>query len=326
MQYLFQASEGQMELFNKARPIPEVLKDERTPPRIRALLAEVEPIKRFGESQGLRPTPNYRDYVKLDRPAVVWVVTASEPLRFKAKEWSFPIVGSFPYLGWFDLPDARAYASKLAHQGYDVDVRGAGAYSTLGWFSDPVLSTMIPPGEEALGELVNVILHESTHATVYINGQSYFDESLANFVADRMTPQYLKARHGEDKAALSAYLGAERDYGEAEQALHGAYEKLEKLYASPLSDQEKLEEKRRYLSELRRKLGFRRDINNATLIQYRTYNAGAKGFEALYQACGGDWRRFLRSVSRLKPGSFSMPQQESLGPVLRPLIEGGCPG
>lgn len=324
MHYLCQATEGQMELFNKARPIPEVLKDERTSPRVRALLAEVGLIKGYGESQGLRATPNYREYVQLDRPAVVWVVTASDPLRFKAKEWSFPLVGSFPYLGWFDLSDARSYALKLRRKGYDVDVRGAGAYSTLGWFRDPVLSTMIPPGQEALGDLVNVILHESTHATVYVNGQSYFDESLANFVADRMTPQYLKARHPDDKAALDAYLDSARDYDATEKALHEAYEKLDRLYSSSVTDEVKLQEKARYLEELRKRLHFHREINNATLIQYRTYSTGAKAFEALYEACGKDWRRFLGAVGTLRRKSFSESQQEDLGPVIQPLVREGC--
>ncbi|MBI2712508.1 MAG: aminopeptidase, partial [Bdellovibrio sp.] len=167
VRYLAQASYGQFVLLNRARPIAEVLQDERTPLRVRNLLKEIDPVKSFGEAQGLRPTHNYTEYVKLDRDAAVWVVSACEKLKFESKEWNFPIAGAFPYLGWFDLQTAQEFAEELRKEGWDVDLRGAQAYSTLGWFRDSVLSTMIPPGEGALSSLVNVVLHESVHATLY---------------------------------------------------------------------------------------------------------------------------------------------------------------
>ncbi len=110
-----------MALINHARPISEVLKDEKVSPRTKALLAEIAPIKLFGEQKGLKPTHNYTDFVKLDRPAAVWVVSASRPLQFEAKEWDFPCVGSFPYLGWFDKDDAKNFSKELGSEGWDVD-------------------------------------------------------------------------------------------------------------------------------------------------------------------------------------------------------------
>src|SRR5206468_11910645 len=127
-------------------------------------------------------------------------VSACEKLRFQSKVWNFPFVGSFPYLGWFDLEDGRSFARELKAEDngkWDVDLRGAAAYSTLGWFRDPVVSSMIPEGKEALGELVDVVLHESTHATYYISGQAFFNESIASFVADKLTPFYLDAKLGK---------------------------------------------------------------------------------------------------------------------------------
>lgn len=323
--YFYQAGKGQMALFNRARPIPEVLKDERTRPRIRDLLSEVDSIKKYGESRGLKATPNYTEYVQLNRPAAVWVVSASEALRFESKTWSFPIVGSFPYLGWFGLDDAKSFSSQLKQEGWDVDVRGARAYSTLGWFRDAVLSTMIPDGDGALGDLANVILHESVHATLYIRGQSYFDESVASFVADRMTPDYLKKDRGEKSAELSVYLSSERESEEREKTLHAAYLSLSQVYSSDLSREKKLERKQTILADLKTRLGLRREINNATLIQYKTYNTGKAEFESLFQACGTDWKRFLSALMSLKPESFQRPQQEDLAPVLRPLAAKGCP-
>src|SRR6185312_14274837 len=116
--------------------------------------------------------------------------------RFRSKTWWFPIVGRVPYLGWFDRDDAHDFADELHREGWDSDVGAADAYSTLGWFDDPVLSTMIAGGDEAVGELVNVILHESVHATLYVDGQTRFNESLAEFVAGKLTTVYLGAHYG----------------------------------------------------------------------------------------------------------------------------------
>jgi predicted aminopeptidase len=323
-QYLYQAGKGQFAMANRARPLDDVIHDETTPPRIREVLSEIPRIKKWGEQQGLRATPNYREYVKLDRPAATWVVSASEPLRFVSKEWSFPLIGSFPYLGWFDLGDAKKYAVTLRTKGWDVDVRGARAYSTLGWFRDPVLSSMIPPGEEALGELVNVVLHESTHATVYIGGQSSFNESLANFVAGKMTPQYLEGTRGPDSAAEKAYLDSEKEGEAIERRFHDAYGRLDAIYTSSKPDDVKLKEKHELLAGLTHDLGFKREINNATLIQYRTYNTGTDVFERVYVACGKDWKRFLGAMGKLTARSFQESQQTHLEPVLEPIVRSGC--
>ncbi len=207
--YLLQAGKGQLEISNRAKPIDEVLKDERTPPRLKALLARIPEIKSFGERHGLKATSNYTEYVDLKRPAAVWVVSASEPLKFEPRRWSFPIVGSFTYLGWFDRKSAEEFGEELRKEGLDVYVRGASAFSTLGWFRDPVLSTMIGSGDTALGELANVVLHESVHATFYLKHQSYFNESLASFVADRMTPQYLASAPLVTRAEVDSYVEAE---------------------------------------------------------------------------------------------------------------------
>ncbi len=322
--YLLQASRGQLSLINHTRPIEEVLKDEKTPHKIKRLLKEIPQIKKFGENNGLKPTKNYTEYIKLDRPAVVWSTSACDSLQFRSKTWSFPLVGSFPYLGWFDLKDAQSFAEELRKEGYDVDVRSVRAYSTLGWFRDAVLSSMISEGDEAMGELVNVVLHESVHATFYIEGQSFFDESIASFVADQLTLEYFDLYLHENLKEKNAYVEADRKSEERSRLLHVAYEKLDALYQSSASEDEKRSQKKVILSELKEKLKLTREINNATLVQFKTYNVGMKEFKELFQACRRSWGAFWRAIQSLKKESFVKPQQEDLGLVLKPLIQSGC--
>jgi predicted aminopeptidase len=292
---------------------------------VKDLLGRVGRIKRFGEAHGLKPTSNYRSYVELDRPAVVWVVSACQPLKFKSKVWSFPIVGDFPYLGWFELAEARKFADELRKEGLDVDVRGASAYSTLGFFEDSLLSSMLSSGDEAAGYLVNVVLHESVHATLHFPSEAYFNESLASFIADRLTLDYLDRLPGKEQKERAAYVQSEKDSEQRGKRLHEAYEELERLYASNLPDAEKLEQKAKLLAHLKEELKLRRDPNNATLVQYRTYSTGSADLEALYQACGQSWPRFLGTLRQLSPEKFGKQHRQDLGPGLQPLIDGGCP-
>jgi predicted aminopeptidase len=320
--YLAQAAEGQFWLLRARRPIEQAVADPSTPEPTRALLAEVPRIKQFGEQQGLKPTSNYAHYVDVGGPAVTWVVSACDPLTFKSTIWKFPIIGAITYVGWFDRDEAKEHAKRLKAQGLDVDLRGAGAYSTLGWLPDPVLSSMLHPGPGALGGLVDVVLHESVHATYYLNGQSYLNESLATFVARRLTRDYLRSTRGEDPPELRAY---EEDQERAErrrQGLHRVYEELDQLYRSPLPAGEKLARKTAILTEAQRTYGGR-PLNNAVLIQYRTYGSDHDGFDALFRRCGG-WPRFWEAIRSIQTGSFERTQQEELGAVLRQAAE-RCP-
>jgi predicted aminopeptidase len=324
--YVAQAACGQIDLMMRARDIETVVRDGRVDPRLRGLLAQVAEIKKFGEENSLRPTGNYHRFVQLDGPVVVWVVTASEPLRFHPKTWWFPVVGTVPYLGWFDRGDALDLADELRAEGWDADVGAADAYSTLGWFDDPVLSSMIAEGPEAVGELVNVILHESVHATLYIHGQTRFNESLAEHVAGKLTLVYLDRRYGRGSSEEAAYLAAEHRGEERRARMHAAYEALEALYASPRPPAEKLAEKHRILTALRRETHFPRPINNATISAFKNYNSGTGDLDALFTACGQSWARYFATLRTLKrKGSFSAPNQADLAPVIRPLVDRGCP-
>jgi predicted aminopeptidase len=325
--YLAQAGCGQIDLMLRARDLDATIADPKVPARTRGLLSQVATIKKFGEKHSLKPTGNYHRFVQLDRSVVVWVVTASDPLRFRSKTWSFPIAGRVPYLGFFDRDAAHSFAASLREEGLDVDVGGAEAYSTLGWFDDPVLSTMLGGGDEAIGGLAEVVLHESVHATLYLDGQTRFNESLAEFVSNRLTLTYLDERYGESSAEKRAFVDGERRAKERREKMHRAYEKLEALYASNRPRDEKLLEKRRVLAALRRETRRRRPINNATLASFKNYHSGTRDLDALLAACGGSYQRFFATLTPLKKNRsvFAGPNQQDLAPVLKPLIQAGCP-
>ena len=326
LDYLAQAAYGQDEIAFLAEPIEDVLLRPSLPARTRQLLSLIDDVKAFGEVHALDPTNNYRDYVQLDRPVVVYVVSASKPLAFESVTWSFPVVGSVPYLGWFNRRDAKRQAKELRAEGYDVDERGATAYSTLGWFSDPVLSTMIRHDESALGSMINVVLHESVHATHYVNGQTFFNESMADFVADRLTLEYLRDRLHADRWTLLAFQQLQYRGALRARRFHETYQQLAKLYASKLPDDDKLKQKQRIVGQLRAEFGFWRPINNATLAQSRQYHGGTPEFGKLLRACGGDWKRFWKAAKTIDADAFAKPQQEDLsGPVMK-LVRAGCGG
>ena len=324
--YLAQAAYGQDEIAFLATPIEEVVNNPAVPQRTRKLLSLIEDVKAFGEAHALEPTNNYTEFVQLDRPVVVYVVSASEPLKFQSVTWSFPIVGSVPYLGWFNRRDAKRQAQKLREQGFDVDERGASAYSTLGWFADPVLSTMIRKDEGAVGDMINVVLHESVHATHYVSGQTFFNESLADYVADTLTLEYLRDRLQADRWTLLAFQQSQHRGAVRAKRFHQAYKRLETLYASDLPDEEKLATKARIVTKLRIDMGFWRPINNATLAQSRQYHGGTPEFDKLLSACQGDWPKFFEAVKTIDEDSFSKPQQEDVSEPVMKLAKAGCRG
>lgn len=320
--YVGQAAAGQEDIGFRSRPIEEALADPTLGVETRSMLALIGDVKNYGESHGLTATESYRSFANLERSAVVWVVTASQPLRFEAVTWRFPIVGAVPYLGWFDRSDAGRHASELSAAGLDVYVREARAYSTLGWFQDPVLSTMLQDGPE---DLVEVVLHESMHATHFVASQTVYNESLANFVGSRMSAQYLREkRHGD---AWQAFDNREREHEHEHRIkrLAETHAQLGALYASTLPDEEKLAQKQKTLAAVKAELGLVRTLNNATLLQAQTYNSGAVGFSVLFEACGENWQRFIQLVRTIGPAAFHEPDQRAIDPLLLNRARAGCP-
>jgi predicted aminopeptidase len=312
------------------RPITEVRQDPRTSTRIRDLLGEVPDVKKFGEAHGLKHTSNYTQYVALDRPVATWVLSACDPVAFKPRSWRFPLVGGFTYLGWFDREGAERYGADLEREeGLDVDLRGAAAYSTLGWFTDPVYSPMLREGDDALGSLIDTVLHEGVHDTLYVDGESYFNESLAVFVGDGLTQEYFAQAGPRLASAAAAWKRGEAEFEERGKAMHETYVALEALYASKRPRVEILAEKAAHIGKLEGRLHLDtskrwRRINNATLIQYKTYRSGMEAFSRLFKACSGDYPRFLAALKPLKPSDFAEEQAESFDAVVDKIAQAGC--
>jgi predicted aminopeptidase len=324
LRYVSQAGFGQLELYEKARPIADALRDPEVDLRTKMLLGEVARIKAFALSRGLQSKRNYEDYVDLERSQIVWFITASRPLAFAPKVWNFPIAGSFPYLGWFRYQAAVRFRDQLLRAGWEVYMRPVRAYSTGGWFRDPVLSTMLSEGDDAYRSLANVILHELVHANILVIDQSTYNESLASFVADAMTLEYLSERFGAGSAEVHAYQTMLDEAQTAGQRLYETYQELARVYESAASPAVKRARKRDLIDRLQRDFAFVQRPNNALLMGFRTYNAGQKELAQLFECASRSWPRFLAMAASLTSESFPQPQHEDIGPVIAALSGSSC--
>ncbi len=312
--YIQQGAGGQLDLMSRARPIDEVVRDPDTPLRTAMMLAEIPQIKQYGRSYGLNIWKNYDSYARLPRAAAVWFVNAADPLSFTPHPYCFPIVGCFPGLGWFEEDDAVAFEQSLEKEGYDAQVRPASAYSTGGWFHDPVLSTMLGGGDDALPYLANTILHESVHATVLVPDEQFFNETYASYIADVLTDHWIEIRFGRGSPEDLAYnLGQAFHLPRTARTL-ATYDALKTLYASNKPAKQKLEEKAKIIDELVADLHLRKRPNNASLTEARLYNGGTDVLREAHRACG-DVRALIEASKDLRREHFQKTLQEDLAPI-----------
>ena len=309
--YLAQAAAGQADLLGRARPIEQVVRDPATPLRTAMMLAEIPAIKQYGRSYGLRIAGNYSTYSALGRPAAVWFVGAADPVAFKPLRWCFPIVGCFAGLGWFDEDDGVAQKLALERAGYDAIVRPASAYSTGGWFTDPVLSTMLGGGDDALPGLANVILHESVHATVLVPDEPFFNESFASYVADALTDHWIGVRFGPGSPEDLAWTLGQATRLPRTARLLDAYEQLKKVYDGAAPRADKLAHKAKIIDELMADLHLHSRPNNASLTETRVYNGGVEPIAVAHRACG-DVRLLVEAGKTLTRADFASTLQDDL--------------
>jgi predicted aminopeptidase len=317
--YLIQAGMGQAELWSLSRDIDEVIADPETDERTRVLLKETRVIMGFAKEHGFSSKGNYEQFVELDRSQVVWFLAAAKPLKLEPEIWTFPLVGSFPYLGWFDRREAVQIRERLKGRGLDTYMRPVHAYSTGGWLDDPILSTMLSSEDDAFRYLSNILLHELTHANLFVEDQATFNESIASFVGDTMAGEYLAWRFGEDSEELRLYREEAAESEVRGARFVQAHTALEVLYASDKSDAEKLAGKERITSDLQHELHLSWKPNNASLVGFKVYNTGQEEFAALYEACSRKWAPFFASIQSLKASDFGKEQLEEIDTVIKGL-------
>ena len=231
---------------NRAVPLEKIPLEEENN---REFVELVQDIRCFAtEELGLKTGKNYTRYVELERDYLAAVVSASGKDSFKRHEWRFPIVGAVPYKGFFNVKDARKERAKLEKKGLDVWIRGVDAFSTLGWFRDPLFSFMRNYSAHQLAEL---IIHEELHATIFIKGQVQFNEELAEFVGSEGARLYIESRFGADSEEYLAMLRTREESGVFLDFIQKLIADLENLYSGSATREEKLEGKERIINAAR---------------------------------------------------------------------------
>lgn len=280
-------------LYNSRRDIDEVLKDEKVHEKTKKKLQQVRAILAYAKEEGLNTEDKYTQYIEVgDRP-ISYIVEAAEVDQLVNVMWWFPIVGSVPYLGYFEKEERDEKAKLLKEKGYDVYETEASAFSGLGWIRDPILSSYLS-GTEA--SLANLLFHELTHATLWISGSADFNENLASYVADILTIQYLQSTKQVDE--LDNYYKKKADRELFSKWLEDLRKSLDELYSQRgvlLADQIKKRKQEvfsRFLKERRPKFKSVDYIghetwNNAYVLGASLYVAKMDEFEKA-RACLGN--------------------------------------
>ena len=247
---------------------------------------------------------SYASYSYVDRPDLTYVVLAAPKTELKPYTWWFLIVGSVPYKGYFSKADAEAEIERLKAEGYDTNLRTSAAFSTLGWFDDPLLSHLLKYDKVLLSEIV---FHELFHNTLYIKGAGAFNESSANFVGHRAAIDFFRDRFGEGSAEHLRALELWAEEKEFGAFIGEVARELTTLYSRDLPREDKLRLREEVFARskaewarriadrpLHRFRGFgQQPLNNAVLMHYVVYLKDLDLFESLYQACGGNLRRTI---------------------------------
>ncbi len=314
VRFLTRAGFEENRILRARRPIDRVIADPGTDPDLRAALGLVLEVRDYADSVGLAAKETYTTYADVERDTLLLVLSASPKDCLCPYTWRYPIVGRVPYKGFFDFDMAHRSAADLAARGFDISLRPSAAFSTLGWFNDPLLSTAVSPDSV---ELAALVFHEITHNTVYVPGAAPFNEGLAQMVGYLTAAQFFEERgdsllaqrargRWQDEVALSAYYDRLTD-------------KLDSLYGrEPPPDSIALEVGRTRVGEwagefLADSVGPRlstyrvesrepRPINNARIIARRIYRTKLNLFDAWYMANGWDVRQTMGALEPVLDG------------------------
>ncbi|MGJ7516539.1 aminopeptidase [Pseudomonas baetica] len=306
--YYSQLASGQWQLLRAREPVSSVIADPHRDQKLRMHLAQSQRARTFASEQlHLPDNKSYRLYADIGRPYVVWNVFVTPEFSLKPQNHCFPIAGCVAYRGYYSQSAARGEAALQRLQGMDVTIGGVEAYSTLGWFNDPIMSSMMNWGDERLATL---IFHELAHQRIYVKDDTEFNESFATFVEQEGTRQW------------RAYRSLPPDNGDQTkrrdqftQLVLDTRSRLEQLYTQPLPTEQMRQRKAAEFERLRGKYRQLRDsqwagdkrydawvnapMNNARLLPFGLYDQWVPAFAALFRQTGGDWVAFYAEVERL---------------------------
>ncbi|MBL4821281.1 MAG: aminopeptidase [Gammaproteobacteria bacterium] len=310
LSYYQQAVRGQMSILWNRQQIEDLLQRDDIPELLKEKLNTVVTIREFAEEQLLLPSGgSYHSYVDLGREHVVWNVFAAPEFSVEPVAWCYPVAGCVSYRGYFAQDKAVNFAHALEQDGYDVYTGGVDAYSTLGWFNDPLLSSVINRADYQLAALV---FHELAHRRVYLPGDTTFNESFATMVEREGLRRWLNTRGDSQSIALAGQqAGRQQQFIDLVISFR---DQFEQLYESELSEQNKRsrksalqQEMRLAYEEMKKDWGgvssydrwFSASLNNAQLSTVSSYNERVPEFEKMLVRLGGDLGAFYQEVAAL---------------------------
>ena len=317
--YYWQAINGHFAILAREQPIDELLQQPNLDPELRQKLELAQRARQFASEQLALPNNgSFTYYADLQRPYVTWNVVATPALSVTPRQWCYLIAGCFNYRGYFHEQDAQKLATQLKQQGEDVAIAGAWAYSTLGWFDDPLLNTMLQHDD---ADLIGTLFHELAHQKVYVDDDSSFNESFANTVEQEgLRRWYL---HNRQPAQYQAYLQRQQQHTAIVHLLEETRAKLHKLYTSDLSETQKREQKQALFTALKQEYHrwreqhsyadydrwMQQNLNNAHLALIATYTDKIPVFLAILATRHGDLPAFYQEVKRI--GELAPAQREA---------------
>jgi len=324
MGYILQSAQNQFSMMAQRENIEDTLKNNKLNDEQKRKLRLSQQARDFALNElQLKETDNYKTFINLKRPYVSWVVHAAYKWELKNYEWSYPLVGKMPYKGFFTEQEALDEAALMEKQGYDTLVRGVSAYSTLGYFTDSVLSSMLRYKDY---DLVNTIIHETVHTTLYIKNNADFNERLAVFIGAKGTELFYKKLEGPNSATLktvelenadeqlfSKFIGSKiielnewykQNQKRNESERNVQFEKIKKDFNRDLALQLKTKIYEKFKDQ---------KINNAYLGLYKTYNQNLDDFEIVYNNVNRDILKFIEMMKTLEKSENPEQDLKKLG-------------
>ncbi len=307
---------GQFHVLWNAEPIEEVLNNSSVADSTKQRLLLVNEIRNFAfDSLGLTPTDNYTTFFDQQGKEILWVVSACDPYKFEPKEWSFPVVGTFAYKGYFDVEKAKKLATELKEDGFDVEMSPVSGWSTLGWFKDPVLSNML---EGSVGSMSNTLIHELTHGTVFVPDSMTFNENLASFIGRKGAFEFLELTYGQNSKEAIDYAARLSDSEKFTKYMVASASKLDSIYKAieSLPIDEKEWHKSSFMNSFKltidtvsfikperyKKLFHNLSMNNAGFISFLKYRERQSQFdEHLAQEFNNDLSKFIAHWKKRYP-------------------------